>query len=146
MKTVRCWNDLLPFGIDPLTGEACGLSYRLLCDVTEKGRRIVQKCFGFPDLSLAAPWNQGTDKEPHTGSLMLSPEMIIPLGIFALLEYGCREVWLFKDGGLVGIEATDRDDYVETWKQAHSSDFARRFACQGTAGDRNVHMMSGRIE
>ena len=146
MKTLRSWNDLMPFGIDPLTGEACGLMYRILCDVTDKGRRVIQKCFGFPDLSLAAPWNRGTEKEPHTGSLMLAPEMLVPIGIFALLEAGCKEVWLFKDGTLAGIEATDQPDYIEAWKQAHAGDFARRFAYQGTAGDRNVHMMSGRTE
>ena len=34
MKSINCWNDLEPFGLIVLTGEACGLSYRLLCDVT----------------------------------------------------------------------------------------------------------------
>ena len=28
MKTVTSWNDLLPYGIDPLTGEACGMAVR----------------------------------------------------------------------------------------------------------------------
>src|SRR5262245_12990411 len=107
MKTIDCLDDLTAFGVEPLTGEACGLMYRILCDVTDKGRRVIQKCFGFPDLSLAAPWNSGTEKEPHTGSLMLAREMLVPIGIFALLEAGCNEVWLLKDGGLVGIETTD---------------------------------------
>ena len=30
MKTIDCWQDLVPFGIDPLTGEACALSWRIL--------------------------------------------------------------------------------------------------------------------
>ena len=33
MKSIGCWNDLASYGIDALTGEACGLSYRILCDV-----------------------------------------------------------------------------------------------------------------
>jgi len=146
MKTLRCWNDLIPFGIDPLTGEACGLTYRILCDVTDQGRRVVQKCFGFPDLSLSAAWNRGTEQEPHTGSLMLAPEMLVPLGIFALLEAGCTEVWLSKDGTVAGVEPTDSPERVAAWKQAHAGEFARRFAYQGTARDRNVHVMTGRVE
>ena len=39
MQTIRSWDDLSAFGIVPLTGEACGLSYRLLCDVTAQGKK-----------------------------------------------------------------------------------------------------------
>ena len=49
MKTVNCWNDLEPYGIVLLTGEACGLCYRLLCDLTEQGRKILGKCLGIPN-------------------------------------------------------------------------------------------------
>lgn len=146
MKTVNCWNDLTAHGIEPLTGEACGLMYRILCDVTDKGRRVIQKCFGFPSLPLAEPWNRGTEKEPHTGSIMLAHEMLVPIGIFALLESGCKEVWLLKDGGLVGIEAADDPEFIKEWKEYHAKGFARCFAYQGTAGDRNVHVMTGRVE
>jgi hypothetical protein len=37
VKTITCWNDLREFGIDPLTGEACGLGYRILFDLDERG-------------------------------------------------------------------------------------------------------------
>jgi hypothetical protein len=60
VKTIDCWRDLEPFGIDPLTGEACGLMCRILFDVTERGRRILAKAFGVPDLKLAERWNRGT--------------------------------------------------------------------------------------
>ena len=36
MKTIDNW-QLIPYGIVPHTGEACALSYRLLCDCTVKG-------------------------------------------------------------------------------------------------------------
>ena len=48
MKTVTCFNDLAAYGIEPLTGEACGLGYRILCDVTERGRNVVGKALGIP--------------------------------------------------------------------------------------------------
>jgi hypothetical protein len=34
----------------------------------------------------------------------------------------------------------------ETMRKAHSVEHAIRFAHAGTAGDRNVHRMSGRVE
>src|SRR5215831_7531739 len=65
MKTVTCWNDLQPLGIIPLTGEACGLMYRILFDVTEKGRKVLSKCYGIPNMSLPEPWNSGSKDDPH---------------------------------------------------------------------------------
>ena len=38
MKTITRWDHLSEFGIVPLTGESCGLGYRMLCDVTAKGK------------------------------------------------------------------------------------------------------------
>ena len=72
MKTISSWNDLQPFGIIPLTGEACGLMYRILFDVTETGRNGVAKCFGIPKITLAEAWNRGTKEHPHVGSIMLT--------------------------------------------------------------------------
>ena len=67
------------------------------------------------------------------------------VGVFALLENGCTEVWLTKGGSLIGIERDGPAEDVERFKQFHASDLVRRFAYSGTAGDRNEHMMSGRI-
>jgi hypothetical protein len=145
MKTVSCWNDLQPFGIKALTGEACGLMWRILFDVTEKGRRIVGKCFGVPKIVLAEPWNRGTAEEPHVGSIMLTQEALVPLAVFALLENGCPEVYLMGQV-VVGIEPNDPPDTAETMRRVYRVDHARRFSYGGTAGDRNVHVMSGRVE
>src|ERR1041384_6963405 len=97
MKHVRCWDDLRPFGFNPLTADACGLMYRLLCDVPARGLALLQKCFGVPELQLAASWSRGTKEEPHVGAIMLSHEMMTPVALFALLESGCTEVWLCQD-------------------------------------------------
>ena len=140
MKKISCWDDLTPFGIEILTAEACGLSYRYLCDVTEKGRKVLSVAFGIPNFTLAEAWNRGTDASPHVGSIMLSQCMLTPIGVFALLESGSTEVWLLKSGELLGIEPGDR-----------SADMAvlnvvRTFSYRGTAGSRNQHVFSGRIE
>ena len=147
MHKINCWDDLRPFGIDLLTGEACGLSYRLLCDVTQKGKQTIQKALGVADLGLPDNWNRGDPHDPHVGSIMLVPELFIPLAIFALLEHGCREVWRTKSGGLIGIESTDAPERVEAVQRVYTEtdNFMRRYAYAGTAGDRNQHQMSGRI-
>jgi hypothetical protein len=146
MKTVASWNDLESFGIIPLTGEACGLMWRILLDVTEKGRRVVGKCFGVPKIVLAEPWNRGTSDEPHVGSIMLTGEALVPLAVFALLENGCKEVWLVRDGGVIGIEPDDAPEIVEANRIMLGDRFRRSLGYRGTAGDRNVHVMSGRVE
>lgn len=146
MKTIRCFNDLTPYGIVPLTGEACGLTLRILCDATEAGRKLLVKAFGIPAFTLAEPWNRGSPDNPHVGSIMLTTELIPFLGIFALLESGCPEVWLLKDGSLIALEATDSPELIEAHRHLVGDRLARVLAYRGTAGDRNVHVMSGRIE
>lgn len=145
MKSINSWNDLERYGIVPLTGEACGLSFRLLCDVTALGKKVLEKCFGIPSLNLPASWNRGSDSDPHVGCIMLTHEMLKPLAVFALLESGCKEVYLVKDS-IHGMEATDPPDLIEQVKRWSDVEYARRFAYAGTAGDRNVHVMSGRVE
>ncbi|MBW3596955.1 MAG: hypothetical protein KY475_06735 [Planctomycetes bacterium] len=145
MKRVTGWNDLNAYGIVLLTGESCGLMYRILFDCTEQGRRIIGKCLGIPDLQLAEAWNRGSDDDRHVGSILLAPEMLTPLGIFALLDAGCTEVWLYRNGSLLGVEPADTAEHVELCRRMAPEALARVFAARGTAGDRNVHQMTGRI-
>lgn len=145
MKTVTCWRELEPFGIDPLTGEACGLTCRILFDVTERGRKILAKTLGIPDLNLAEPWNRGTAADPHVGSLMLPHEMLTLVSVFALLESGCDEAWSYQ-GGVVGFEPGDTRDRRGLHLDLYRDRLVRRYAYGGTAGDRNAHQMSGRVE
>lgn len=146
MKKISCWNDLTPFGIEILTAEACGLTYRYLCDVTEHGRKVLSVAFGIPNFTLAEAWNRGTDAAPHVGSIMLSNCMLTPVGVFALLESGCTEVRLYKSGGLLGIEPCDQPADIEVLNAFSKDEFVRTFSYRGTAGSRNRHVFSGRVE
>ena len=144
MKTINCWDDIREYGIVMLTGEACGLSYRLLCDVTAKGKATLEKALGVPDISLSANWNHGSDDDPHIGSVMV-PHLMLPfLGIFALLEAGCTEIWIDKDNRLYGMERSDSSEDAERLRKHHPN-LTRRFGYAGDCGDRNQHQMSGRI-
>ena len=141
MKTVSHWDGLREFGIDLLTGEACSLMYRLLCDLTQKGKRIVERCLSVQIQS--ENWNCGSDEDPHVASIMLTQEMIVPLAVFALLDSGCREVWV-TDRAAIGVESDDTDDEVERMKRLYKP--IRRFAFHGPFQDRNQHQMSGRVQ
>jgi hypothetical protein len=145
MKSIRCWDDLSRYGIVPLTGEACGLSYRILCDVTAAGKKIIEKALDVAQLGLRENWNHGNTDDPHIGCVMLAPDLLPFLGVFALLESGCREVWLTKSRQVLGIEADDTPDRTDALHRYCGDELARRFAYAGTAGDRNQHVMSGRV-
>jgi len=136
MKTISCWDHLEPFGIKALTGEACALMFRLLCDITEPGKRIIEKCIGC-ELRPPPNWNAGA-----TGSVMLTHEMLVPLAVFALLEDGCRECWVIGPA-VFGIEADDSPADVEHLVSMYAEHRPRRLAYRDGA-DRNVHQMSGR--
>ena len=139
MKSIRCWEDLSRYGIMPLTGEACGLSYRILCDVTAAGKRIIEKALDVAQLGLRENWNHGNTGRPaYRLRVMLAPDLLPFLGVFALLESGCREVWLLtKSRQVVGIEGDDEPDRADALKRYCGDELARRFAYAGTAGDRN---------
>ena len=140
MKTIARWSDLEAHGIDPLTGEACSLGLRILCDLTQKGKSVVEKCLSVEIRS--ENWNSGSTNDPHVASIMLTTEMLQPIAVFALLESGCREVWV-TDSAAFGVEPADTEDEVERLKQVYH--FRRRFAYRGPHLDRNQHQMSGRV-
>jgi hypothetical protein len=146
VKTIDGWNDLRAFGIEVLTGEACGLSYRILCDVTARGKAILERALGVKELRLPESWNRGPEGDPHVGSILLAPDLLPMLAIFALLESGCPEVWRTSEGAVFGFEPGDDPGRREAVLRVWSDRLVRRYAYAGTAGDRNVHVMSERIE
>lgn len=83
MKIVSVLGQLEEFGIVVLTGEACSLTYRVLCDLTDQGKRVIEKCLSVEIRS--EPWNSGSKNHPHVASIMLTSDMVVPLAVFALL-------------------------------------------------------------
>jgi hypothetical protein len=130
MKSISCWDDLSAYGIIPLTGEACGLSYRILCDVTAQGKSTLEQALSVAQLRLHEYWNCGDLNE---GSVMLAPDLLPFIGIFARLEAGCREVWLTKGHTVIGIEADALPGHVESFQRVHANDLTRRFVYRGCA-------------
>jgi len=140
MKIVSVLAQLEEFGIVVLTGEACSLMYRVLCDLTDQGKRVVEKCLSVEIRS--EPWNSGSNDHPHVASIMLTSDMVVPLAVFALLESGCREVWVTEHAA-IGIEPEDTQEDMEGMKRVYKPQ--RRIAYHGPHQDRNLHQMSGRV-
>lgn len=90
MKSFDNTHQLEEFGIDCLTGEACGVGLRVLADVTEEGRTLLREFFRMDVAS--APWNGGV------GSVMLPYSCLEDLWVFANVRAG--KAWVFKGGYL----------------------------------------------
>lgn len=162
MTNICDFGDLRGYGIDALTGEACGLMMRILCDFDEKGRRVIGKWLGVPNFQGAEAWNSGPKDNPHVGSIMLDGHIIPSLAVFCLLENGYR--WAVRvsagpdaeaKGGLrrfnphavSGFKANEEEHFKRFLASAAEHGmYTRCFSYGGTAGDRNQHVMTGRVE
>lgn len=154
MLHIKTFNDLAKYGIDYLTGESCAYGYRGLCDLEERGVKLVANCLGIdPELfraSLPDAWNSRGVK-----SIMLSAQMIVPLGVFACIQSNCSKVYIMHDDTVVGIQSTDRPEDVEmwlSWNQGKYCEACHRYGAGGGVAlqysnpgfSRNQHQMSGR--
>jgi hypothetical protein len=128
MKTICCLNDLREYGINLLTGEADALSYRILCDLTPRGRSIFCQAYSVLPGGLSEAWNSG-----GVASVMLAHGAWEQLGPIALLDAGCHTV-LLTDKGLFGFEADeeftraeyDLDAATDRYVETKPAQYARR--------------------
>ncbi|MFO0945646.1 MAG: hypothetical protein U1D30_06840 [Planctomycetota bacterium] len=128
------------FGIEPLTGEACGLMMRVLCDVTSKGKQILESVLC--TASSYSPRGTPAGRTIHVGSIA-APQFFGPIAVFCL--GGHHTAHVLANGVVAGIGKEDPPELVEQWRLLHTGDIERRFTYAGTAGDRNIHQMSGRV-
>ena len=163
MRSICDMRDLNEYGIRALTGEADSLGYRVLCDLTEKGRDIVAEALGvtgFPE-----NWNSGA-----VASFMLAPETVHQIAVIALIKYGCHTVFDTDKGTVFGLCSGEAMEW-STWEWEEETDTLKCLtpdflvidgnrqkwpSCYGkinrkfTFGSgphvntRNVHAMSGR--
>src|SRR5689334_21919693 len=110
MKGIGCWDDLRTFGIVPRETDACSLSFRVRCDVTERGKAAIEKLL---DCNLCMPVANDNEMGKCVGTLLLPTQMLVPLGIIALLESGCTEVWLVWET-LIGVEPSDSAEAINS--------------------------------
>ena len=147
---IDSWHDLERFGIEVLTGEACGLSIRLLCDLSPQGASLIEEFLSVKLTGDNNSWNhrgQGGWK-----SILLPRGILEELAVFCLAKDGYRSIvyvdwktdhaWAHYVVGLVEGE-------YEEWREQHDEIYKgqwRVFFNAGTAGLRNRHFMSGRVQ
>lgn len=114
MKTICCLNDLREFGIEPLTGEADSLGFRVLCDLTTRGAKIVSETFGLTGKSaFPENWNCGSKDVPHIGSVMLAHDAYTSIGVIALVDAGCHTIIATENSRLIGLENEEKYTHAE---------------------------------
>jgi len=161
--TIGSWQDLERFGIDALTGEACGYAMRVLCDVTAQGKALIERFLGGSIvIKPESQWNGGTRVDPHVGSVLLPYSIFTDLAAFCLLQRAPADeyvVTMYNHGACTmdaeryamyaQLDARRDADPAEVRNDnrdnRHITRVWRRSNQPGT-GDRNTHMMSGRVE
>jgi len=139
-KYVSAWERdkyLRQHGVELLTGEACGLGMRILCDLSESAALHIGAMLGGA-VPSAPNWNSGAAKS------MLIPRSLLPdiVVYFMLALEGYEVAQVTEDGAVMGMS-------MDLWKQEYR-DKPRTHAYfrDGTArsGLRNLHEASGRVE
>jgi hypothetical protein len=143
MISIRKWEGLEKYGIRCLTGEACGLSMRLLCDLTEEGCKLLIEFFGGNiNIKYDSNWNPGS-----VASILLPCSIFKDLVTYCLISREkCVSVICTDDGYVRGCTVKEGDRTDELRENGYKID--RVIIPRGTARDglRHRHQMSGRIE
>jgi len=160
MRSIKSLYDLEEFGIIPLTGEACSLNMRVLCDLTKQGCEIFQECYGLKGGDI---FQDGVNS--GVASIMLPREAWQSLGVFALLSNGChsvleicfnREANFMTTDCLSGLKGGDRFIPGDPPRLIHNGGHEMDWpSCYGRVireyrtgdhphvGTKNIHAMSG---
>lgn len=151
MKTYR-WDDLKDIGINPLTGEADAYGQRLLCDLNEDGRELVEKFFGLPlGTALNPNWNSMVGEKPAVASVMLTRDTLWSLVKFHVFVVDDADAYVQNNYTITALNATG--EYYAAYEKLCAEDstvrakFVRnpaKHSTQPRVGDRNVHAATGR--
>ena len=157
MKELRKLDDLKEFGIYPLTGEACRVGTRILCDLTTQGRAIVCDLLGINGTDcFLSNWNHGAGE---VSSFMMPEGLFRDLAVWCLAKDGMTDIRIVYpgssqgtrwEGGVFGIK-TEED--ADMFSVCYDEDFAKKLGItwrkislktdQPGVGTRCTHAMSG---
>lgn len=145
MKNLDGWQDLKPFGIDRLTGEACAYGMRQLCDLTEEGAALWREFLGLPHgTTLADNWNSR-----GVASAMIPYDLLSQLSAFALLRDGACAVAVSTGGECWGYyPQDDPQEWEELIEHLRLHNWLERtYNPIGGArvGSRMIHAFTGRV-
>jgi hypothetical protein len=102
IETYSAPRDLEAVGIRVLTGEACGLAMRILCDLDDSGLALWQEFTRTTPMTDS--WNSGP------GSIMIPSSLFQDLWIFAMVRKAMQSStpsWVFLGGYCFGKDWTE---------------------------------------
>lgn len=134
------------YGIKILTGEACAYSQRLLCDVNDDGKKLLDDYFSVT-INFPSNWNSKVNDMPATGSIMLPSrgDFWHYLGMFVMWHVEKVDIVIDERDVLIGLK--EGDEYYEEYLKLYGgTDYIRRNPNYGQPqrNGRNVHAMTGR--
>jgi hypothetical protein len=138
IKQIITLKDMEPFGIEALTGEACGYGLRELCDLNEDGAKYLREFFSLADNAFLPPWNSHGKYGKHVASILIGHHSFDDIAIFLLLKH---HLWVV--GAREGTFAADTEeelDAIRKWHHPFQTYFNNNWS------SRNQHAMSGRLE
>ena len=151
-EAVYSWEDMKKFGIQILTGEACGIGMRILCDLNEDGKKVMEDFLGGRvAFDKDGSWNNTVNGKPAVASVMLTVDLLTELAAFCLLSNGFDVVAVHVVGcqqtTALGLQTEGKyglDDFMKALGLERGNGF-RTYQAMGTRGTRNQHVMSGRV-
>lgn len=144
-KQLCNWSDLVPFGVNYLTGEADPYGQRLLCDLSEKGVERMRDFLGLHyEAKFADNWNSAVGEVPAVASVMLPREVFSTLATFLLFSVDGYDIVMRHHGSVVGYRQQDVDGFYPSALAAIETQGAEVHH-NPRHGTRNQHMMTGRF-
>ncbi len=148
------WSDFKEYGINFLTGEACGYSMRLLCDLSRPGEELIATFLGLPSATTFNPnWNSMVGDAPAVASIMLPHGLFKDLARFIayhvlnhahVLEQPDGSVHSYPEGYMESRGLTlEKAQELLVGKWYTNPALGRTGE---VVGGRCVHAMSGRVE
>lgn len=124
--TLSLISDFSQFGFNILTGEACNYGLRILCDVTEDGKKIFCRTLGLPqNCELQETYNPNTltNDKPPVGSIFFPRDLFGTMAVIALYSVpGVKVVFQMKHS-FTAIKEEDinegSEDFREHWKKIY---------------------------
>lgn len=142
---IRTWSDLVPFGIEYLTGEADPYSLRGLCDLSTVGADCIRDFLGFaPDAAMHRNWNTMVGGEPAVASVMLPKNILAELATYLLFSVGNFDMVVQYRGIVSGYRNGEVDRFSPTII-GDMRDNGALVQYNPRTGTRNVHAMTSRV-
>lgn len=137
--------DLVALGINPLTGEACAYSQRVLCDVSEKGRELLQDFFGLQTFVTHPNMNSMVGDDPAIGSVMLPRGIWSDLAAYYAFNSDALAYATAPDGSVMILYTQDLVDRYAAFSKGSLVRNPTASAKAPRVGSRNVHVATGRV-